>query len=421
MIALAVATLACACSAPDGRAGAAGDVRADPSIAPARDAAAPFAADAASDSVTEAEPDSGSDDDAAAPGFSPDLGAIPIVDVADSPCVSPTAPSFAVTPPGASSPVFESIGTIGARYFVASATGPFFMTIANDGTAPSALVDGPLAVGAEPDALVAIEASDQGVALARFDAEAAALGAPVALTSGGASATDVAVGPSDSLAVVCDETALVARFVAHDGALGGSENWLDLGAAGTLPCEARAAWTGQAYAIVATRLIAPAKARTVYVRTTTGGAPGAPIPLLSTDAGVHLLVGVAATSAGLASLFDEGSPPRAAVLLLVDASGEPVPPALRLAGTREALSIASRGDDLAIAAARSDGRAAVRTFDAHGHPLAPWVCVDDVQPGSGAYARAAVAIDGAGLVVVAHETDGSSRVLRTDALGTGAP
>jgi hypothetical protein len=292
------------------------------------------------------------------------------------------------------------------------------MTFAPDASAASPVVAGLSAAAASGASLAGLLQGPSSVELQFYDEMAMPSGAAIPLSDVRADAVAVAVGPSRTLAVYRVGGSIIGKIVAS-GAVTASLN-LGASSGGEGRCANAAVWDGAAFAVLTTARLHNGRTKTTWTHIASNGKILFSNEVFLAD-DTHVLFDLVPVPSGYAALFGEGSPTKAAVVVMLDEFGFVVPPVHRLAGTSLAWGLASNGADLAVAAQLEDGRAALRAFDSAFAPLGPWVCVDDSKPRSRFYAQAGVSADDAGWGIVARMTDLSVSYRRTDRIGTGAP
>lgn len=365
----------------------------------------------------------GADDggtDASRGGAGPgDLGGLEVVDVdVGGDCVAPGGTAVPVVQSDEAGTTFTRTGTVGSRRYAFGADSNVLMTFAPDGTAPSPIVVGPAAVTTDGSSLTAFVLDPIGANVARYDALAAPAGSAVEVETAITDAPSVAVGPLGTI-VAYRSSGYVRGSVVSGGTVSGTFQMAP-GSGGEGRAQTACTADADGFGVVYCRHQHDGTTRTTWARIGADGTILLAKTLLLAN-GNHILIDLLRREGGYLAILGEGNPTRATVLVELDDFGNIVPPARRLLGTGLAFGGALGPSGLAVAAALEDGRAAVRIFDASLEPAGPWICVDDSEPGSGFYAQAGVAADGAGWGIVARMTDLSARYRRTNSAGTGAP
>jgi hypothetical protein len=352
-------------------------------------------------------------------GSSTSFGDLVIVDIADTPCIPATAAAVLLSDAASTASGFEKMGQIGDRRFAFGAAGSVAVTFNYDGSSPSAPILGPLAASAQNGAFESLIANGSELGLQYYTAAGAPDGSLVALSGSMISGPSVGAGPTTTLAAWCTPEDVTGSIVDQHRMLGPMLT-LFPGAAGDGACRTATQWNGMNFTVMWTRRLHDGTTKTSIGYVDLDGTLSLGKALIEST-GVHDLVDFARGSSGYVALFEEGQGSGNPVAIRLDPYGNVLPPGLRLRGSHEGFGVATFGSEFAVAAMMSDGRAAVRPFDANGNVLGPWVCVDDRAPDMPFAGRAAIGTDDQGYAIAARMSDGSNWYMRTDHLGSGVP
>ena len=375
---------------------------------------------------TDATPDAATSDAATSDvragneAMSPSFGDLVLSDVADTPCVPARAPAVPLSEGMATASGFEAMGQLGDRRYAFGVEGSVVVTFGYDGASPSPPVLGILGVAPQNGGLAALVALKQGLGLQRYDALGAPEGSAVALDGSTPSAPSVGAGPTGALAVWCTTDDVQGRFV---DVTGQASPLISLGArsAGEGRCRTKTLWNGRDFTVFATRLLHNGKTETSIAYVGLDGTLEVSRVVVLSE-GRHDLIDAVKSSFGYVVLFSEGDDTSNPTLFRLDAFGKILSPSLRVLGSRLGLGVAVSGSTFALSAVLTkSGRAGMRSFDATGQALGPWVCLDDQAPSMAHAGRAAIGADDQGYAVVARMDDGSNWYMRTDLRGDGLP
>lgn len=350
---------------------------------------------------------------------SPSLGAVEVVDIAaGAGCAAPggvlvtlsTSPSLGTT--------FSRTGPVGTRRFAFGADSNVLMTFAPDGTAPSPLVFGPVAVASSGTALAGVLVGASSVEVAFYDEAAAPVGPPVSVSATPGDALSVGSGAPGTLAVWRSAGAIHGRVV-QGGALAGAFD-LAAGSGGDGACRTATVADDQGFGVAYNRHQTDGTTRTSWVRIRPDGTIALAKALLTSQQ-AHTLFDMVRTKTGYLLALGEGDPGSVTVLLSLDEFGNVAPPARRLLGTRLPFGLAVNDTTTCVVAQLEGGGAAMRALDATLAPLAPWVCLDGATEDAGFYSQAGAAAQGTGFGIVARQMDLSASYRVTNLAGTGGP
>lgn len=308
---------------------------------------------------------------------------------------------------GGTAPLFDALGTVGARRVAQGAGDEGFVLLdvsgANASAAPVVLgLDlNHIATGGSVLGVVGVTLPD--IFFQRYDATGAVVGGGPALQLGSDPSSEVFVGQSAGafLTVWSDTQGVTARGVDAAGALAGPAFALD--AAKQENFTASVVSSGSSFAVlwVGYTFTSPGHTliRTVFATASTTAAIATHD--ISANDQARTVVQLVKTPTGYAALVDDpGGPPDntgRTRLLLLDANGNVTnAPSPFLAGAVRGLGLAAQGGELGVVVERTAQTVGFRPFDANAAPLGPWVCLGSTAPSMNS---AAIDADGAGYAV----------------------
>jgi len=350
------------------------------------------------------------------------LGAIALVDEPDTPCSPTKAMAVEIYAGADSPPALDRLARVGTRWMASGAAFPSgFVTFDNDGTGAS---PAPVKAADEDVDFAASEGTSIGragqkgteIVYTRFDDQDATIAGP--LTVAGVSPVNLSIGgdgEGGALVLWGEGGAMHARPVV-DGVLAAAFEF----GAGTLDTYFTGSVAGAGKGVFGAAWSSAVGTKHVssFAKLGAGGPVAGVVPLTSTPI-VHSIVKVVKTSLGYALLMQADFQPLTAVVVQVDADGALLGPGHRLLGTTVGFDLAAigSGDGFAVVARRSSKEIQLRTFDANGLALTPWICLGG--PSTDLFASGAVAGDGDGYAVIYRDdvTHGEM-LLHVDKLGS---
>jgi hypothetical protein len=402
---------------------------------PATDAGNPSnAGDSAPGSASDAS--AGTSDAEAGPVQTDVELGIPVIEVADTPCVAMGGTSAPVIASGAGpTQPFRSLQRVSTGWAADTVGGASFATFNEDGsnvaigTAPA-----PGVIATSGGSFDFAGVANQGIELLTYQATGTEQGSPIML--GQEYPTDMALasGAGGVLAAWGASTGLRGRGTQGTSAAGSAPFDLALTTlTGELTVSAIADGNGFfAFAFSGDNGGGGGSEtyQTVFGRATSTARSGDPVALF-TGSTHREVVQLANTGSGYVLLLSVGKPALGgpspfAAMAFFDVSGN-VSHIERLDGTSSALGLAVQGSEIGVVALRTDLAEGgtvdyvpeFRPFDATGSPIGAWVCLD-VETATTAVG-AVLAPYGTGYASLVSSTDGAVSLERFDHLGTGSP
>jgi hypothetical protein len=344
-----------------------------------------------------------------------DLGPLPIVEVADTPCTELSGgEAQEITPEDTSNPLFTVLGNVGSRRFALSPDGLSLFTFDPDAAGTqSAFIAGITAGASEGTTIAALSKPSTALSLVRYNANGGAVGNAVALVSNN-DWQAIAAGPAKVFVVWSKGSKLEGRLFDIGGT---TPTTVDLGAdaAGTGTYVMGVVASGTGFVVVWTRNRTDGQAETLWTRVEANATVAAAKTLILSP-GHHSFSGLVAQASGVAVLVNEGQPSQDLVVMRVSDSGDVVNPAYRLGGSERGLGVATNNGEIGVLAVKTN-RAAFRGLASDGSALGPWMCLDDSDGGSAFYPAGAIDVEAAGYAVLTRATNGAAVFRRLDNTG----
>jgi hypothetical protein len=374
-------------------------------------------------------PDSGD----ASPSTVP-FGNLPTVDEPDIPCVPTTAPKItlytAADSGGLGAPPVQLLQSFGSGRFASGPNLPGYLTFDVAGTNPrqfSTAFPGAVVAYVSQGTNVGAFVGDSAVTYQRYDANGATVGAPVSIAPAGAPVISLTAASDDAggaMVVWAAGTVVKVAYITPAGTLAGTPWTLSPSASSV-----RVALAAKAdkYLIVYAHTVAADTFGAVLQLADSNGAVGAPSDLAKIF-GQLMPAGVAPTTPGWLLSFDGGGDDRVYLVPLTP-TGAVAGPVHRLLGGDAPWALASAGTSVGVVSMSNDVITAgkegpraprFRPVDATGHPLGPWVCLDNPVPPA-QYQDMSVIADGSGWSIVYKSPVNTTVLMRTNALGTAGP
>jgi hypothetical protein len=364
------------------------------------------------------------------------IGSLPTVDEPDVPCVpaggTRTTVFSGADSGGNGSPPVARLQALGANWFGAGDDLTGFVTFDGQGqngvlfpTSPGTVQTSFVSEGTTIGAMLA---NDTSIEYQRYDAQ----GAP----SGGRVSVQASVTPSPStiwtgtgaggtLGVWLSGKTMYAGAVTAAGASAGAA-W-QLSNDGN-SAAASIAYANGKYAIMWS--VQPKSGVTIarFVLADPTGMSGAPVEIVNGAVQFTVVELVATPNGFLALLLGAGGDNHVYTLPL-DGTGKVSGPARRLLGADLPWGMAVLGSEVGIVTSSNDvivdgaegpRKPMFRPLDLTGHPIGPWVCLDDQVPGR-QNQDMAIAAESKGYAVVFKSVADNTVLARFDHLGTGAP